>query len=257
VTDTALGRELVTEAAELAASFPGSPPPLREIAERVGIHEIQLRDQLPSEALLVRKRDDTGFVALVRGDRPTTRQRFSLAHEIGHAMLHQRGIASGVACGDPSVERLCDKIAAELVIPRSLFDGAEHPLRLETGIYLAEQCRVSPVTGLLRLVDIETSRVMIGWGNRSRPGGSRKIRVVWSRSPRGIFIPRHAPAPPTLKISTIPIGQTRTIRTTIRLGSLSGDIEIESVRLGDESSHSPSCISVVVPENDGSVQRGR
>lgn len=67
---------------------------------------------------------------------PPSRKKFTLAHEIGHLMLGKPGLRS--SCGeDPDLEKACDSIAAELLMPfedikafaRSL--GAPSPEKLK------------------------------------------------------------------------------------------------------------------------------
>ncbi len=254
--------ELIEDAARLAAAFSGEPPPLRMIAKQVGIRRIELSDHLPGEALLVPERRSDGFVAVVRRGESPARQRFSLAHEIGHAMLHTHGIASGVGCEDPSIERLCDRIAAELVVPRRLLDEAEKPLRLQTALDLADRCVASPSTTLMRLVDAEPGLVAVAWETRPRPGSTAKIRVLWSRTRPGIFIPRHATPPVGLKLADLPVRHVHQQRARFRLGSLAGEFEVESVRLRVQQQGSalgPEFFSLIVAgasENAISADRG-
>lgn len=253
--------ELIEDAARLAAAFPGEPPPLRKMAQQVGIRRIELADRLPGEALLMPQRRGEGFVAIVRRGNSPARQRFSLAHEIAHAMLHNHGIASSVGCEDPSVERLCDRIAAELVVPRRLLDDAARPLSLQTALDLADHCLASPAMALVRLVEAEPTVVAIAWETRARPGSTEKLRVVWSRARPGIFIPRHATPPPDLDLTGISPGDMRRERASLRLGSLAGEFDVESVRLRARRSgadQGPELVSLIAVEDheDGAGSDG-
>jgi IrrE N-terminal-like domain len=56
------------------------------------------------------------LVIKLNADSPTTRKRFTLAHEIGHLLLGKPGLRSSCG-GDPALERKCDVIASELLMP--------------------------------------------------------------------------------------------------------------------------------------------
>jgi hypothetical protein len=56
------------------------------------------------------------LVIKLNADSPPVRKRFTLAHEIGHLLLGKPGLRS--SCGrDPALERKCDAIASELLMP--------------------------------------------------------------------------------------------------------------------------------------------
>jgi hypothetical protein len=87
---------------------------LREMALRLGVQRI-VEEELKFEG---------GVFDLPSGERiiklnatsPLTRKRFTLAHEIGHLLLGKPGLRS--SCGrDRELERKCDAIAAELLMP--------------------------------------------------------------------------------------------------------------------------------------------
>jgi hypothetical protein len=60
-----------------------------------------------------------GFVVVCSKHMPPTRQRFTIAHELSHAILEK----SGRNCPRTGheLERICDMLATELLMPRSVF----------------------------------------------------------------------------------------------------------------------------------------
>lgn len=63
--------------------------------------------QLPDGELVIKLNSDSSFV----------RKRFTLAHEIGHLLLNTVPAHRGVKGSNDALERACDSIAAELLMP--------------------------------------------------------------------------------------------------------------------------------------------
>ena len=59
---------------------------------------------------------DGGYEVILSRNAPHTRQRFTLAHEIAHILAAPPGDES-MSCGDAATEDLCNRVAAELLIP--------------------------------------------------------------------------------------------------------------------------------------------
>jgi len=225
-----LPHAVIEEAAELADGFHVEPPPLRQMAESVGINRVEREPGLPAAGLLMRGAD-AGLVAVIRSDDSKPRQRFSLAHEIGHALLEAHGFSSDLSCRDAQVERLCDRIAAELLLPRRLFRERGDKGRLEHALEIADRCCASATAAARRYVDIEPELVLIAWSTRARPGSTAKLRVLWPYKAPGIFVPTHATPPAELGLEDLPRGEARRRIVRLRLGSLVGDHHVEAVRL--------------------------
>lgn len=200
------------------------------MAESVGISRIERAPGLPVAGMLVHVAD-VGLVAVVRADDPKARQRFSLAHEIGHALLHTRGVRSDLSCRDTEVERVCDRIAAELLLPRRLYQTGDRSDVLEHALEIADRCCASPTAAARRLVDIHPGLVLIAWSTRTRPGSTAKLRVLWPYKARGVFVPTYDTPPDELGLQDLDRGEVATRIVALRLGSLSGEYEVESVRL--------------------------
>jgi hypothetical protein len=88
--------------------------PLDALAARLGVSRI-IEEPLPFEGGLFQLPHGELIIKL-NAKSPFVRQRFTLAHEIGHLLLGKPGLRS--SCGDdPDLERACDSIAAELLMP--------------------------------------------------------------------------------------------------------------------------------------------
>jgi hypothetical protein len=87
---------------------------LNALATRLGVNRI-VEEPLAFEGGVFRLAGGELVIKLNAGS-PPTRKRFTLAHEIGHLMLGKPGLRS--SCGDdPDLEKACDSIAAELLMP--------------------------------------------------------------------------------------------------------------------------------------------
>lgn len=102
------------------------PVPLNAVCASLGITTIE---ELPiaCDGMLIPRTDGTYRVILADWA-PSSRKRFSLAHEIAHAIVHQlvpqtRGLENRsvfMPLGHDGEERLCDLIASRLLMPRQL-----------------------------------------------------------------------------------------------------------------------------------------
>jgi Zn-dependent peptidase ImmA (M78 family) len=91
---------------------------LQAVAERMNVR-LELRRGLPVSAMLTR--DDRGFKVICAAEQARGRQRFTIAHELGHAVLETHGLGEPPRSGR-AVETLCDRFAAELLMPSSMFE---------------------------------------------------------------------------------------------------------------------------------------
>lgn len=180
----------------------GPPTDLEGLASRVDIAEICRDDTMlvPGELRKVQG----ALVVYLLPNLTKTRRRFTLAHELGHAFFEKTGRRP-----HPSreLERLCDKFAAEFLMPRRVFvshAGPEPDLRR-----VRELCKVFE-TGLLatlgRVADIYRYRAIEVWDGE----------IVWSR-----------------RLSTPVLHQVRD-----RLDALSGDVRTEVVDLHERGGYS-------------------
>ena len=182
-----------------------SPVHLNSIASRMGVSAISY-SEIPEEGRLIRDAVGRVFIEL-RSDRPTHRRRFTLAHELVHLHLdhgkHRSAVIHSRVSAQRHVEeeRLCDSVAAALLIPAEVVEDltSELPIALEglkrlasgQGCSLsAAAARITEVTGVKLLVAKlnfggDRNVPTIEWASR-RPKGMRgSIRCVTYRRARG------------------------------------------------------------------------
>jgi Zn-dependent peptidase ImmA (M78 family) len=134
-------------------------------------------------------RDGEGYRIDLQSSDPRGRQRFTLAHELSHlafdsarpSLPHEKGIAYEVAHIHRREEALCDRIAAELLMPASIFRRRAKDLlpSFSSLVHLAQEFDVS-ITAVIGRI-----QTLGAWstGTRSWSSGSRgKATVVVSRS---------------------------------------------------------------------------
>ena len=138
----------------------------------------------------------------IRQDMPDTRRRSSLAHELAHVALDQRPEAYR-SNGTHAEERLCNAVAAELLIPAAgLRDWTSHePLTLASLSRYADDLSVSRGALVRRLaeaakvecllVDLAKSQWMEGWLVGSEVYG----RLLCSRPTRAPRLVMEDPCP--------------------------------------------------------------
>ncbi len=108
------------------------------------------------------------------------RRRFTIAHEMGHAILESTG--PNVPRHGKEVERLCDMFAVELLMPKQLFlDRACGEISTQRILEMARHFRTSVATTGMKYAELfgvtvfapEDSRVIWGKGIfRPKPGDS-------------------------------------------------------------------------------------
>ena len=113
--------------------------------------EVEVRDG--SESLVVK--EDGTFTVFVPGHTSPRRDRFTIAHEIGHYLLHHVNAPEGkrlsrfTRLGSNGAETQANYFAAELIMPRDYFSKAFY--ELEGDIYgLARRFDVSPAAAQVR-----------------------------------------------------------------------------------------------------------
>jgi hypothetical protein len=119
----------VEEAARIVATealrgIPHPPLDIDAFAEKLNVGPV-LYEDVPFSGEL--RPTPEGFVVVCSKHMSLSRQRFTIAHELSHAILER----SGPRCPrkGPELERICDMLATELLMPRSVFferagDGA-------------------------------------------------------------------------------------------------------------------------------------
>lgn len=119
-------------------------------------------------------------VITIDADASPVRQRFSIAHELGHWHHHrgQRLVCRGADVIDTAAtvgaEREADRYAASLLMPRFLVGPmiAELPMSMVLVDEVADLFRVSTMAAILRLVDIHSDASPSSSRNPVDVGGS-------------------------------------------------------------------------------------
>ena len=155
-----------------SATYGGSPPPVevKELAESLCCLRVRVADDLtavagaPAGAVLSGLLLPARHEVWVSEHEPWERRRFSIAHEVGHYLLHAGQVPAGVFCRaadlrpDPdSPERLrereANRFAAELLMPEAMV-AAEVDRHDPDPTVLAPLFRVSGVAMGWRLVNL-------------------------------------------------------------------------------------------------------
>ncbi|HCA57822.1 MAG TPA: hypothetical protein DEP46_07570 [Blastocatellia bacterium] len=119
---------------------------------------------------------DRAFIT-VDSDSPRARQRFSVAHELGHWMI-DRGKLSGFVCTEKNLladwsgdnpERRANRFAADLLMPSSLFAPAakNREMTLDTVRDLCAKFETSLTATAIRLVENGSFPAMVVYSNAS------------------------------------------------------------------------------------------
>jgi hypothetical protein len=97
------------------------PTNLVAIQARLNVKQVETED-LPFSGELRRGAD--GFTIVVSKLLSPSRRRFTIAHELGHAILE----TTGPRCPrfGSELERLCDMLATEMLMPKKLFRSLAH-----------------------------------------------------------------------------------------------------------------------------------
>ncbi len=110
------------------------PIDLAAAAERLGVFAYSLAlPQSDVDGGYVALDDQLG-VALINGDQPSARRRYTLAHEIGHHVFQDEYAVDVAATGRSETERTIDAFAIHLLLPRATLadrwrelDGDDEP----------------------------------------------------------------------------------------------------------------------------------
>ena len=161
--DEALDR--LAERTLASASQDRLPVSLESVAAQFGIRDIRY-ERIPVDACLI-PTSATEYKVVVSSEASQSRQRFSLAHEIAHAAIHAlipetRRFATRTIFTQPQSrveERLCDAIAARLLMPGGLIRLAWSQREISIPLIqaVARDARVSLAAAARRLNEVSSS----------------------------------------------------------------------------------------------------
>jgi hypothetical protein len=146
-----------------------------------GVREIKApiaHDLASCEGILVRNpNDDAEWGIFYNGKAPAERQRFTIAHELGHFVLH-RGQRPNFSCDKESVysgadrmrsiEREADDFASKLLMPGDLLREAISDQRIDLHVLsaLANRFQVSFESLCIRFIKFTPQRaILVYWDN--------------------------------------------------------------------------------------------
>jgi hypothetical protein len=135
------------------------PVRLSAFFEWAGIRKVR-SEEMPLEGAL-RRLPDGRFDVLLREDASPRRQRFSLAHELGHVLFYRYAPRAKAHQMQRNVrapqeeERLCNVAAEELLMPSAIVSEAlTAPDVADRVVRLAQQCEVSIEAAMVRLAPV-------------------------------------------------------------------------------------------------------
>ena len=160
---------------------------LQTLARRWGITSIEEQD-IGSEAMLLPTNNGYSIVLKkVNSAGQLARQRFSLAHELGHLLLQKSEPRGSVGAlmkhrdhgHSNEEERLCDQIAAEILMPRLTFeeDGWMEGWSVRNVRLLASKYNTSVTATARRMIDLMPDEALMGvWKVSGNNGESAKLQ---------------------------------------------------------------------------------
>lgn len=144
------------------ARFQAKPPiDLRGLARALGV-PVKAATLPPNISGEIRPDDEGGYVIRVSRHDSLGRQRFTVAHELAHYILHRKLIGSGITDDvlyrsnqSDSVEAEANRLAADILMPAELVNERRRALK-RIGVddlteSLAETFEVSPTAMSIRL----------------------------------------------------------------------------------------------------------
>lgn len=191
---TTVEEAITVTASRLLKGVSCPPTDLDTLQTRLNVKSVEPLPRLPISGEL--RKEDDGFVIAYSSSLTPVRRRFTIAHELGHAVL----ASTGPNCPryGRELERICDLLAAELLMPRDLFVARAgtglkpaHVLRLardfETSV-MATALRCQQLLGT-SIFQVDAKRVSWGYGairrDRDLQADAHGFRAAIARAMRG------------------------------------------------------------------------
>lgn len=182
-----MARRMVLEAMDKGWAGPPYDPALLAIRHGIRVE--------PNEAILdARLVPEAGGGAVIEynPNRPASRIRFSIAHEIAHTLFpdHRDAVrnrsAAPVPPGEHEVEMLCNMAAAELLMPALPEEGLEKTkLTMPNIDHIRKRYAVSTEAALLRMADLTVSPATIFMASRTGCGDFPSYRIDYAKASLG------------------------------------------------------------------------
>lgn len=172
VSNSILSSEAMVAAALRAELNVPPKADLEDIATTLGLKIVEVDSKSFEGALLRSSRNLSGRILLHRGIRESGRRRFTVAHEIGHFLLHRDlripcspGLIEGWKENQPKPEREADSFASELLLPTAEVIqrvGKRWP-SFEPIVDLADHFGTSLMAAARRFCDIAPQTCAVVW----------------------------------------------------------------------------------------------
>lgn len=208
------------------------PVNLDDLARRMGVDRILERPTLVDGRLLS---GPDGIFVEVSSKRGYARQRFTIAHELGHLWLAQRGRDSEKGTlGWREEERFCDQFAASVLMPRIWIAkrAKQSQPDLRTLELLSLEARTSLSATLIRVREVDsrwTASLL-----KFRPGPNHLWRVVAVTGASHRLLNRLACTPDTGILLKAAIGMQKPLRGQLRLLLDGEPIEVGAEAIGNQ-----------------------
>lgn len=255
--------EVLQRTRKLLTSVGTAAPPtdLTAIGRLLGVAAVRSVPLAMDGRLL---REGTAYVIETNETNPATRQRFTVAHELGHLIVSGAGVfqhaalggqLNGFCKGAAEEEILCNFAAAQLLIPDewllSYLEGKTPSFSVIAQV--AKICATSIEAAARQIVEV----------------GAWRCRLLWWREERGVFQANQAFPPydpETLASMTLPDGGASLIASVLRhrkprVGpqriSIQGIVDDYNVAAWSTGRGSVACLMFLGPVEDaGNPPRG-
>ena len=177
VINSVLSEEAMMAAALRAELGVAPKADLEYLAAKLGLAIVEVDSQSFEGALLRSSRNLSGRILVRRGIRELGRRRFTIAHEIGHFVLHGNQqipcsprVIEGWKEGQPAPEREADMFASELLLPAN--DVAEQVNKRWPSIAvvsdISDQFGSSLMAAGRRFCDVAPQPCAVVWSSQRR-----------------------------------------------------------------------------------------
>ncbi|QYE33981.1 ImmA/IrrE family metallo-endopeptidase [Polymorphobacter sp. PAMC 29334] len=161
MTDISFSSRISAHELNVIKEFLASTPvKIGGLAKALGLDVVEANLPLNISGMI--KPRENGFVIKVNRYESKSRQRFTIAHEIAHYLLHRQRIASGVVDSvlyrsnlSSTLETEANKLAADLIMPwsavRQLIARNPTASKEELSLKLADEFKVSRLAADIRV----------------------------------------------------------------------------------------------------------